>query len=255
MRRVHTMLIAAALVCLLPAAPLSAAVIEQTETETVHRVVPMGPNGTLKLHNFSGHVRITGGDVQSVTVDALRRATRDRLDRIKLDIQSDGSGVTIEANKKDSRWGDFTNNNVVETEFEIQVPRDAHLDIDVFSSPVTVSGVSGRQDVKTFSATIRLNDVAAPVKAKTFSGAIELNLANHVTQPELDLDTFSGGIDVRMPPGAGAAVELDTFSGDINSEVPLSVHSKSRRGIRGDLGQPGSGRVRFKTFSGGVRIR
>lgn len=253
MTRVRPILIAAALACLLPAVTVAAAVTE-TETEKVHRVVPMGPNGTLKLHNFSGSVTITGADVQNVTVDAVRRATRDRLDRIKLDIQSDGSTVTIEANKKVQGAGDL-NNNVVETDFEIQVPRDAVLDIDVFSSPVTVGGVHGRQDVKSFSGALQLNDVAAPTKAKTFSGKIDLQLANHVSQPELDLETFSGAIELSMPPGAGAAVELDTFSGDINSEVPLSVHSKSRRELKGDLGQPGSGRLKVKTFSGGVRIK
>jgi len=254
MKRVRPILVAVALACLLPAVAFAAAVTE-AETEKVHRVVPMGPNGTLKLHNFSGTVTITGADVQNVTIDATRRATRDRLDRIKLDIQSDGSTVTVEANKKVQGAGDLENNNVVETDFEIQVPRDAVLDIDVFSSPVTVGGVNGRLDVKSFSGALHLNDVAAPTKAKTFSGKIDVELASHVTQPELDLDTFSGAIELAMPPGAGASVELDTFSGDLRSELPLSVHSKSRREIKGDIGQPGSGRLKVKTFSGSVQIK
>jgi len=254
MKRVRPTLIAVALACLLPTVTLAAAVTD-TQTEKVHRAVPMGPNGTLKLHNFSGTVTITGADVQNVTIDAVRRAPQDRLDRIKLDIQSDGSTVTIEANKKAPGAGDVENNNVVETDFEIQVPRDAVLDIDVFSSPVTVRGVNGRLDVKSFSGGLILNDVASPTKAKTFSGKIDLELAAHVTQPELDLETFSGAIELTVPGGAGAAVDLDTFSGGINSEVPLTVHSQSRRQLKGDLGQPGSGRLKLKTFSGSVQIK
>jgi hypothetical protein len=251
MRRFRPTLAAAALVCLLPAVTLAAA---ETETEKVHRVVPMGPNGALKLHNFSGTVTITGAEVQNVTIDAVRRATRERLDRIKLDIQSDGTTVVIEANKKDP-GAEHLENNVVETDFEIQVPRDARLDVDVFSSEVTIGGVNGRLDVKSFSGGLHLNDVAAPSKAKTFSGAIDLQLAGHVSQPELDLETFSGGIELGMPGGAGAAVEMSTFSGEINSDVPLVVQSKSRRELKGDIGQPGSGRLKLKTFSGGVRIK
>ena len=254
MKRVRPTLVAAALACLLPAAAFAAATDAQNQTETVHRVVPMGSNGTLKLHNFSGTVTITGADVQNVTVDAVRRAPQDRLDRIKLDIQSDGSTVTIEANKRGPE-SENMNNNVVETDFEIQVPRDAVLDIDVFSSPVTVSGVTGRQDVKSFSGGLTLRDVASPTKAKTFSGKIDMELAGYVTQPELDLETFSGAIDLTVPSGAGAAVDLDTFSGGINSEVPLTVRSQSRRQLKGDLGQPGSGRLKVKTFSGAVRIK
>ena len=254
MRRVRPTVIAAvALACLLPAVAVSASVV-QTEEEKVHRVVPMNPNGTLKLRNFSGTVTITGASVQEVTIDAVRRATRDRLDRIKLDIRSEGSTVIVEANKKDPA-AENLNNNVVETDFEIQVPRDARLDVDVFSSPVTVTGVGGRLDVKTFSGTLRLRDVASPSTTKTFSGGIELELAGHVTQPELDLETFSGAIELQMPGGAGASVELDTFNGAIKSEIPLSVRSQSRRELKGDIGQPGSGRLRLKTFSGGVTIR
>ena len=254
MKRVRPTLIAVALTCLLPAVTLAAAVTD-TQTEKVHRAVPMGPNGTLKLHNFSGTVTITGADVQNVTIDAVRRAPQDRLDRIKLDIQSDGSTVTIEANKKVPGAGDLDNNNVVETDFEIQVPRDAVLDVDVFSSPVTVRGVNGRLDVTSFSGALMLNDVASPTKAKTFSGRIDLELASHVTEPELDLETFSGAIELTVPGGAGAAVDLDTFSGGINSDLPLTVHSQSRRQLKGDLGQPGSGRLKLKTFSGSVQIK
>lgn len=253
MKRVRPILTAVALACLLPAATLAA--VTDTQEEKVHRVVPMASNGTLKLHNFSGSVTITGADVQAVTVDAIRRAPQDRLDRIKLDIQSDGSTVTIEANKKVPGAGDLENNNVVETDFQIQVPRDAVLDIDVFSSPVTVGGVSGRLDLKSFSGALNISDVASPSKAKTFSGKIEMQLAGHVTQPELDLETFSGAIELGMPSGAGASVELNTFSGEINSAVPMSVHSKTRREVKGDIGQPGSGRLKVKTFSGGVTIR
>jgi len=69
------------------------------ETERVHKVVPLGPGGTVVLHNFSGQVRIVDAGVSEVTVDAVRTGSRDRLDRIKLDVQSWGSTVTIEANK------------------------------------------------------------------------------------------------------------------------------------------------------------
>jgi len=71
------------------------------ETERVERTVPMQAGGTVTLKNFSGRVEITGEPRSDVAIVAIRRATRERLDRIKLDIQSDGRSVTIEANKRD----------------------------------------------------------------------------------------------------------------------------------------------------------
>ena len=62
--------------------------IEAVETETEHitQTAALAPGGTLRLKNFSGHVTITGADRQDASIDAVRRASRDRLDHVKLDI-------------------------------------------------------------------------------------------------------------------------------------------------------------------------
>ncbi len=227
-----------------------------TETERFQRTVPLAPGGTVKVENFSGHVTITATDRNEVVIDALRRATRDRLDRIKLDVQVSGSTVSIQANKKvQSSWLD--RNNVVETDMEIQVPRQTNLDIQVFSSPVQVTGIEGRHRVHTFSATARLVDVTGPVNAETFSGNIELQLTNAAGRPDVNLHTFSGDIDVAMPSSVRAAVDFDSFSGDLKSDLPLTLRTKSRRSVRGEINGSGSdsGTLTLKTFSGDVRIK
>src|SRR5918993_5847583 len=68
------------------------------ETETVDRTVPLPANGTVRLKTFSGRVRITGTSGDQVVIHAVRRATRDRLQDIKLDITTTGSTVEIDAN-------------------------------------------------------------------------------------------------------------------------------------------------------------
>jgi hypothetical protein len=237
---------AALLVFLLPAFALA------DDTERVHKVVPLGPGGTVSLHNFSGDVRIVGADVNEVTIDAVRTAPRDRLDHIKLDVQSAGSTVTIDANKKDSDWTE-KNNNVVKTEFDIQVPRGAALEVDVFSSDVHVRGVSGKQSIKTFSGTANLQDVAARVACKTFSGAISVKVG--AGAPDLDLETFSGGIDLRVPDNAKASLSFDSFSGQMTADMPLTLQEQRKGHLRADLnGGDAAKPVRLKTFSGDVKV-
>ncbi len=139
------------------------------ETEKVHKAVPLAPGGTVVLHNFSGAVRIVGADVSEVTIDAVRTAARDRLDHIKLDVQVNGSTVTIEANKKDEGWT-VKNDNVVQTEFDIQVPKNTRLELDVFSSDIHVRNVAGEQSIKAFSGDVTVEGGSARMAAKTFSG-------------------------------------------------------------------------------------
>ena len=188
--------------------------------------------GRLNLQNFSGRVTSTGSNRAGSAVHAVRRAPRGRLNHIKLDIVETGSGVSIEANKKDGDWSD-RENNVVDTEFDIQVPADVALEVEVFSSDVIVKDVRGRQ------------------RLHTFSGEIEVGGA----EGALDAETFSGDISVGLAQGTSASVDFDSFSGSLKSDVPMSYRSSNnRRRIRADIGSGGTD-YHFKTFSGDVRIR
>jgi DUF4097 and DUF4098 domain-containing protein YvlB len=248
MKPIRLVFAVALLLCLVPA------IASAAETEKFHNVVPLAPGGTVVLHNFSGAVRIVGADVSEVTVDAVRTAARDRLDHIKLDVQVSGSTVTIEANRKDEGWT-VKNDNVVQTEFDIQVPRNTRLELDVFSSDIHVRNVIGEQAIKTFSGDVTVEDGAARMKAKTFSGAIDLRLGSSATAPEVDLETFSGAIGLRVPAAAKAAVSFDSFSGQLTSDLPLTLSEQRKGHLKAALnGGDAQRQVRLKTFSGNVKI-
>jgi DUF4097 and DUF4098 domain-containing protein YvlB len=220
--------IAACLVAL--ALGVTAAAAQGRETEEVNRTIPFQPGGSLRLKNFSGDIRITGADSPEVTIHAVRRATRSRLDRIRLSIESSGSEVVINANDREER-DDEDGENVVETRFEIRVPRQTAVDVTSFSSEITIEDVEGEHRVKNFSGDVRLLNVSGPVRAKTFSGDVQL----------------------QVPGAEGADVHLSTFSGDIESDLPLTFVSRSRRSMHATL--YGGGRdVTVETFSGDVRI-
>jgi DUF4097 and DUF4098 domain-containing protein YvlB len=143
----------------------------------------------------------------------------------------------------------------VKTTFEIQVPASAELDVEVFSSDVTVRGVTGRQHLKTFSGRIDATGVRAPVNARTFSGDVDLDAADAGAAPAITAQTFSGQIRTRLAPSAAGSVQFDSFSGRIDSDLPLTFRSASRRHVSGDLpGGSSGGALELKTFSGDVRL-
>jgi len=230
MRKLTHIHVAALLGALILAAPAPARA-EQKETERIDRTAQIRAGGTLRLKNFSGRVTITGSNRGDLSLHAIRRATRERLDHIKLSIEETSAGVTIEANKKDNAWEE-RDNNVVDTELDIHVPADIAVDVDVFSSDVTVTDVRGKQHVKTFSGEVDL------------SGG----------EKSIDAETFSGNITVKLVQGASASVDFDSFSGSIRTDVPMNYRSSSRRHVRAEIGAGGTDYY-FKTFSGDVRIR
>ena len=205
------------------------------ETETVDRTIAFSRGGMLKLKNFSGDVHVTGTAGNDVIVHAVRTATRERLENIKLDIEVNGSTVTIEANRRGSNWGD-RDNNVVETKFEIQVPAATSLDLYAFSGDLIVRGTT------------------ADIEAQTFSGNIDLDVSTAPASPDVKAETFSGDITTRLPAASNGHVEFNSFSGDLRSDVPLQLQRKSRRDVSADLGSGAGAKLEFKTFSGDLRL-
>ena len=216
------------------AVPAPAFAQASRDTETVDRTLPMPANGTLRLKTFSGRVRITGTTGSDLVVHAVRRASRDRLNDIKLEITPNGSTVEIDANH---RIVERRNDNVVETDFEIQVPSKTRLDIKTFSAPVTVINVSESQHIDGFSSDITVE-------------AAEWGDAN-----SLDVNTFSGNVRLRLPQNARGNIDFNSFSGTFESDLPVTLNTSSRRNFRGALNGGGSGELRLKTFSGDVTIR
>ena len=232
----------------------------QEQTERISQTVKLAPGGTLHLKSFSGRVNIKGGDVNGagndVVIDAVRHASRERLDHIKLDIHTEGSTVYVDANHRDSLWWQ-ARDNVVETDFDIKVPRRTNIDVNVFSAAVKIQDVEGTHRVTAFSARLGLEDVTGPITAHTFSGPVEIQAKGWRDDQELDVATFSGNVTLHVPDTARGSITFRSFSGHLDSEIPLTVRDSSRRSLRADLGSNTGGRsgvLRFKTFSGNVKV-
>ena len=225
------------------------------DTDHVTRTEKLAPGGTLRVKNFSGRVTIAASDRSDVAIDAVRRGDRDWLDRSRLDIHTDGTTLVVDANQTDYSWfGWSRRNHIIETDFDIKVPRKVNLDVNVFSSAVMVTGVEGSHRLHGFSSRLQLEDVAGSVQAHTFSGPVEIRAKTWVDNQSIEVDTFSGNVQLHVPDNARGSVSFNSFSGRLNSEMPLTLHSTNRRSLRADLGGGGGGALRFKTFSGSVRI-
>jgi hypothetical protein len=206
------------------------------ETERVDRTASIRAGGLLRVKNFSGTVTITGMRRGDVAIHAVRRAPRERLDLIKLEVTETNSGVTIEANRKPSDWRDRDDrdgSDVVDTQLDIQVPDDVALDVEVFSSDVKVIDVTGKQRLHTFSGDIDVTGATGSVEAETFSGDIDLTVAR----------------------GVGGRVDFDSFSGSLDADGVVQSSDRRKHRLTGMIGTGGVNDYRLKTFSGDARIR
>ena len=222
------------------------------ETETFDRTLSLQPGGTIRLKTFSGRVNITGTSGNQVVIKAVRRATRERLQDIKLEVTQSGNVIDIDANH---RAVERRNDNVVETDFDIQVPNQVKLDLRTFSAPITLTNVSGDHEIEGFSSDIRLTDVSGPKRVKTFSGGVTVQARSWADGDDMQVNTFSGDVTLHLPASARGDITFDSFSGSFNSDLPVQLTSSSKRNFRGTLNGGGNTNFRLNTFSGSVRIQ
>jgi DUF4097 and DUF4098 domain-containing protein YvlB len=230
------------------------------DTETVNKTVSLPANGTVRLRTFSGRVHITGTSGRDVTITAVRKADRDVLDHVHLTIDTSGSTVSIDANDKDRGWSRNRNDgDVVQTDFEIEMPASASLDVNGFSSPVVVTNVTGDQRLETFSGTITVSGAKGSVDAHTFNADVDVDLVAAGATPNLDAHTFSGSIRAKLADTARADVQFNSFSGQFDSDLPLTMRSSRRGRVAGHFGSgsdssSAGATLKFETFSGDVRV-
>ena len=117
------------------------------------------------------------------------------------------------------------------------MPADTRLDLDAFSSDITVT------------------DVTADIKAHTFSGKIDLDVSRASAYPDISRrDLQRRHHDARARPAATARSTSTPSAATCAAILPLTVHGTSQRNMTAELGSGGGATLEFKTFSGDLRV-
>jgi hypothetical protein len=145
--------------------------------------------------------------------------------------------------------------------------------VDVTSGSIALMGLGGMVRAKTVSGSIEAVGVSGDlamhavsgeisvagssadrVQVKTISGAVTCDLDNPYVR-DLNVETVSGSITVRVPEDADLAVSLGAASGGVSSAFP-QVPTARVMGIQSATGRlgDGTGRLRAYAVSGSVSL-
>ncbi|MEU9620296.1 MULTISPECIES: DUF4097 family beta strand repeat-containing protein [unclassified Streptomyces] len=174
----------------------------------------------------------------------------------------------------------------------LAVPAGSAVEVGVVGAGAVVSGIRGRTDVRGVSGDSTLVGLAGPVRAETVSGSVEAQAvtgelrfqtvsgdltvvegagasvrANSVSgnmvldldpsgkPTDIQLNTVSGEVAIRLPHPSDATVEANTASGSVsNGFEDLRVSGQwGAKKITGTLGA-GTGKLRATTISGSIAL-
>jgi DUF4097 and DUF4098 domain-containing protein YvlB len=145
-------------------------------------------------------------------------------------------------------------NNDVNVDFEVRLPRGLNLFAKTVNGSVEVRDIGG--DVRAHTVNGKIVVAArGNVEAHTVNGSIQATMGETSWRGAREFHTVNGGITLELPAGASTDVRAHVTNGEITSDFPLMVRGKiDRRSLDATIGNGGR-ELNVHTVNGSIRIR
>jgi hypothetical protein len=188
----------------------------------------VGGSPALALESFAGAITIRVGEGDSIQVRESRRAPRvENLNQIDVQYEETRDGLRITSRLRRSGLS----NTFVE--FDIAVPADTDLTVDLGAGEIDIRGVRGSAGVKLGAGSIEYD--GEPVGDCRF-------------------ETGAGEIVLRLPANLNAEIDLDTGIGEVDVAGFDVAGQVSRGRAQGRIGRGGDASIFARTGAGRVEL-
>ena len=235
--------------------------------EDFSKTYPLAPDGTFRLENTNGIVRVTTWAKPEVEIIAQKSASRESdLARLEIKIAADPRSVSVDTIYPRRP---FLRAKVT---YEIHVPEGIKLErvrttngnieltgrysdvkAGTTNGDVRLESVVGPVDLSTTNGSIKVQDVLGRVKADTTNGGITLGLRD--IKESIEAETTNGSITLQVQGDLNADLNARTTNGRVNTEFPITVQGNlgTRRRVEGRIGSGGPV-ISLHTTNGSIHI-
>ncbi len=206
--------------------------------------VPMGRS--IALHLAVGKASVTNVH-GNLSIYVASAPVTTSTTRGELDINV-GSGAVQVTNARGELSVDTGSGEV-----KVSDVRGESISIETGSGGVSASNLrSNDLSIHTGSGNIDVTSLTSPqVSLETGSGSVVADLAGEIWN--VNVETGSGDITLKVPPTLAAEVDIETSSGDIETDFEVAVTRHARDHMTGRIGE-GGGKIDIETGSGGIRL-
>jgi DUF4097 and DUF4098 domain-containing protein YvlB len=224
------------------------------EVEEINQMYQVGTDARLSLSNLNGSARITGWDRNTIDVKATKRTkgTRKGLEAATVDfvLNDDHLRIEVKYDFDDDRWHD--DDDLVEVEFEIKMPRGAEINaIEVVNGNLEISNFSGDVEASSVNGDVTATQLSGEVRLSTVNG--DVSLESVIDHDTIRLNSVNGSVSVLLPRNVNAKLSASTIHGDVRGDLG---HGVTHAGSSMDavLGNGGP-RITLSTVNGDIKIR
>jgi lia operon protein LiaG len=210
----------------------------------VRVTVPEGKRVAIYLAVGKVSVTNVGGEL-SVNASSAPVTTSQTRGELNIEV---GSGAVQVSDARGELNVDTGSGSV-----SVSSVRGETISVESGSGDVTASDIrSNELKVETGSGDIQVTKLLAPqVALNTGSGSVVADLQGELWN--VNVETGSGDVSLKLPPTVGANVDIQSSSGDIETDFSVSVTRHARDHLTGTIGD-GRGKIAIETGSGGIKL-
>jgi len=199
-------LLASLLVFTAPAVMAAEKVFDRTFTATA--------GGLLTVNADGADVTVVGGDSDKVVVHITVTAAQKELDALKLSAEQNAGGVTVELQRSESHWFNFSSWSM-DARIQVTVPRRYRVEMKTSGGDLSVSHLEGDATGKTSGGDVTMADVTGQVRMRTSGGDMKIDRIKGdvlmvTSGGDIVAKTITGSLDVET---SGGSIQFDSIDG------------------------------------------
>jgi hypothetical protein len=218
----------------------------------------------IEVIGIFGNIRAEATAGSEVEVVANKHARRSNPDEVQIRMIKHEGGVTIcavyprgeagEPNDCQPGGGNsHTHNNDVRVDFTVRVPAGVRLVARTVDGDVDAVSLGGDVEACSVLGSIRIS-TSRYARAKTVTGSITASLGDANWPGQVEFETVTGEITLRLPAGSNTELHAESTTGNISTEFPLTIQgSLNRQEVNGTIGNGGRKLV-LKTITGPIKL-
>lgn len=256
--------------------------------------LPFDSGASLSLSNQNGSVKIGSWDKEEIKIVAEKRMRIERfgswflrllgfktpkietdeeaqvyLDQFTFEISGEADGMEI----KTVRPSVSSVNLHFTMTYEILLPRNADVSVDVTNGKITIRDingevgaettngritlekVSGNLYARTTNGSVKCEDISGGLRARTVNGGIDVRFAEDAfVADDINCRTTNGSVRVSIPADSEFELAARTSSGKIVSDFELSaVIQESKKRLEGTVGNGGP-TITLRNTNGSIEL-
>ena len=173
---------------------------------------------SLDVQNDAGHVRVTGGDVSQVTVEAEKTAwgvseaeANKSLENLKYTVKKQGDALVITYKMDQNQF----NRQPDSIDFVITVPREMAVSVEVQFGEIELSETEGDATLESAFGDVTVETLKGALTVKTQSGHVTATSINAGSQ-EVSLQSGFGSLSLEKITAGDLKVESESGMIELN---------------------------------------